>query len=471
MKYNLSTQKILGYVALILPAFVLAIVASPDTAHALTLLEPSVFPGGGTNPDPGEYIKNLYEIGVGLAGALAVVMVVVGGLEYIASAANPSARTDANRRIWAALGGLLLALFSFLLLRTINPNLVDFSVRLDKIEVPSSSGGGGATQGAGSGVALIIPKDMSARLTEALLEYEEAAAILKNLEEKIAGGETVSSKDLQNAKDVVARTSNDYVRLFTEAQKTLGSSDALKIVENARKETVNAENEYKQALDKLKQVEVLKEGLVASDVEVQKAQDAVDLAAKKLLEAQTQEQIKLAELAARPSASPDVKISDAQARAITEAEGIKWNATCVNGNQGTCGGSSGSVLAEMRRLNNEAKSGGCVGCVQINGVSETIGQDGKLVHTGDGPGTHHGGDKLDVALNPKLDSIIEKYKPLPVNSRGQKVYEAPNGSIYTKEVFPGNHNRDHWDILVPRGSIGTASSVLTGQTCIGNLCL
>ena len=48
---------------------------------------------------------------VGITGVLAVIMIVVGGLEYIASATNPSAKASAKNRIWAAIGGLLLPLF------------------------------------------------------------------------------------------------------------------------------------------------------------------------------------------------------------------------------------------------------------------------------------------------------------------------------------------------------------------------
>jgi len=92
------------------------------TAYA-ALLEPSIA-GGEANPSPGSYFKNLYEIGVGLAGVLAVLFIVIGGLEYIASAANPSAKESAKKRIWAAIGGLLLALASYLILQTINPALV-----------------------------------------------------------------------------------------------------------------------------------------------------------------------------------------------------------------------------------------------------------------------------------------------------------------------------------------------------------
>ena len=116
-------------------------------AHA-TLLEPSVG-GGNTSADPGEYFNNIYRLMVGITGVLAVIMIVVGGLEYIASAANPSAKESAKKRIWAAIGGLLLALSSYLILQTINPDLVNFNLNIEKKTLQQTGGApsGGTTSG------------------------------------------------------------------------------------------------------------------------------------------------------------------------------------------------------------------------------------------------------------------------------------------------------------------------------------
>lgn len=92
------------------------------SVEAVVLLEGSIIDSD--NPSPEAYLSNLYRITVGFAAVLAVVMIVWGGIEYIASAANPSAKENAKKRIWAAIGGLLLALLSFLILQTINPSLV-----------------------------------------------------------------------------------------------------------------------------------------------------------------------------------------------------------------------------------------------------------------------------------------------------------------------------------------------------------
>ncbi|MEK7151901.1 MAG: hypothetical protein AAB773_00540 [Patescibacteria group bacterium] len=137
-----TRSQIVSLVISALSLFVLSAVY----AHA-ALLEPSIG-GGNANISPGDYFNNIYRLMVGITGVLAVIMIVVGGLEYIASAANPSAKASAKNRIWAAIGGLLLALSSYLILQTINPNLVNFNLNIEKKGLQQT---GGATGGSAGG--------------------------------------------------------------------------------------------------------------------------------------------------------------------------------------------------------------------------------------------------------------------------------------------------------------------------------
>ncbi len=70
------------------------------------------------------YVSDLLKIGIGLAGVLAVLMIVLGGIGYISGASNPSARSEAKKKITNAIFGLILASASWLILYTINPNLL-----------------------------------------------------------------------------------------------------------------------------------------------------------------------------------------------------------------------------------------------------------------------------------------------------------------------------------------------------------
>ena len=70
------------------------------------------------------YIKRIYQFGLGIAGVLAVGMIVAGAIRRVVSAGNPSGITESNSMITSALWGLALLFGSYLILRTINPVLV-----------------------------------------------------------------------------------------------------------------------------------------------------------------------------------------------------------------------------------------------------------------------------------------------------------------------------------------------------------
>jgi len=64
----------------------------------------------------------------------------------------------------------------------------------------------------------------------------------------------------------------------------------------------------------------------------------------------------------------------------------------------------------------------------------------ELGHKGSGPGTHAGGDKLDIGRSAAVDSYIQNnYTKIGIRSDGATMYKAPNGAVYAKES-------DHWDV-------------------------
>jgi uncharacterized YccA/Bax inhibitor family protein len=71
-----------------------------------------------------EYFTIVYNTALTITVALALIMIVVAGVEYTTSWASPSAKGVAKTRIASAIGGLILALISYLLLSTINPDLL-----------------------------------------------------------------------------------------------------------------------------------------------------------------------------------------------------------------------------------------------------------------------------------------------------------------------------------------------------------
>lgn len=81
--------------------------------------------GGRASPtDFGGFIIRLYQFAVGAAGILALGMIVIGAIFRATSAGKPDRIQEGNNMISSALWGLVLLLGSYLILKTINPNLV-----------------------------------------------------------------------------------------------------------------------------------------------------------------------------------------------------------------------------------------------------------------------------------------------------------------------------------------------------------
>lgn len=106
-------------------------------AYAYTLLQPLPGIGGGGAGGTGltDYLNWLFKFMLAAAAFLAVVQIVVGGIQMMIGGASETARSDAKKRIQDALWGLLLALASWLILWTINPNLAGMNLQIPAIEV------------------------------------------------------------------------------------------------------------------------------------------------------------------------------------------------------------------------------------------------------------------------------------------------------------------------------------------------
>ena len=76
----------------------------------------------------------IIQIIIGLAGLLAVIMIVVGGVQYMTTDAF-AGKSDARTTITKALLGLILALGSYLILKTINPNLLQLEPNIQAVSL------------------------------------------------------------------------------------------------------------------------------------------------------------------------------------------------------------------------------------------------------------------------------------------------------------------------------------------------
>ena len=99
-------------------------------AITYTALEPNAFPQSFVTAQGagqlGAFLSQAFQFGLAIAEALAVVMIVWGGVEIMLSE-SLFKKEDGKKKIQDAIWGLLLALVSWLILYTINPNILDWS--------------------------------------------------------------------------------------------------------------------------------------------------------------------------------------------------------------------------------------------------------------------------------------------------------------------------------------------------------
>lgn len=118
-----------------------------DTKTTYTLLAP--LPGLGLdgssqtietdpqkNPCPfGYYLNIMIKLFLGICGVLAVIMIVMGGVQYMTSELV-SSKEEGKKSITNAIFGLILALAAYLILNTINPDLLNICLNnLPKAEI------------------------------------------------------------------------------------------------------------------------------------------------------------------------------------------------------------------------------------------------------------------------------------------------------------------------------------------------
>ncbi|MFA4834078.1 MAG: pilin [Patescibacteria group bacterium] len=79
-----------------------------------------------TAPSIAKYIKAIYNYAIGIVGILAAIVLMFGGVIWLTAGGSSEKVTEAKAWIGASLTGLVLALCSYMILNTINPNLVSF---------------------------------------------------------------------------------------------------------------------------------------------------------------------------------------------------------------------------------------------------------------------------------------------------------------------------------------------------------
>lgn len=76
-----------------------------------------------------EYVRYVFKFVIWSIGAIAVIVLVIGGLKYISSGGNAAQLKEAKQQILGAFWGIILLLSSYILLTYINPQLVVFDLK------------------------------------------------------------------------------------------------------------------------------------------------------------------------------------------------------------------------------------------------------------------------------------------------------------------------------------------------------
>ncbi|MEK7128934.1 MAG: pilin, partial [Patescibacteria group bacterium] len=82
-----------------------------------------------------KYLQSLFNLGLGIIIALAVVMIVIGGAQYLSTDAV-SGKEFGKDKLWHAVQGLIIALGAFLILNTINPDILKLNLDLGYLKQP-----------------------------------------------------------------------------------------------------------------------------------------------------------------------------------------------------------------------------------------------------------------------------------------------------------------------------------------------
>lgn len=104
-----------------------AAIFGPFVAHAQTeiTIDTSILQASSTATSIQDFISRFYEIGLGISGIIAVGMIVVGAIYYTISGASPQKKGEAKDIIFSAIWGVVLLFGSYLILRSVNPQLIE----------------------------------------------------------------------------------------------------------------------------------------------------------------------------------------------------------------------------------------------------------------------------------------------------------------------------------------------------------
>lgn len=172
----------------------------------LAPIKETIKSGGGT--DLPTYLTGMFKVGIAAAGVLAFLVIVWGGFTYLSTDAF-TGKEEGKERIKRAVGGLILALGAYIILRTINPSLVTLDLNF---------GGKLDAKGGLNAPAWVVSnandlEELRAKHTE------DIAKSIAALEEKEANHTLTPAEEQELKEDRIIRTANDSINTIYSYEK------------------------------------------------------------------------------------------------------------------------------------------------------------------------------------------------------------------------------------------------------------
>ncbi len=162
---------------------------------------------------PQNLVLGIYTASIGIASILAVIMIIIGGIKYT-TMESFNAKTDAKKQITSAFLGLVLLLGSYLLLRTINKDLVEFDTTLP------------ASEGQGLEDFSVARAEIITQINDLKKEYDAAkertSAVQREVNTLTARYNAIADKNSTEAKTLEAQITSktaEATKLSNDAEK------------------------------------------------------------------------------------------------------------------------------------------------------------------------------------------------------------------------------------------------------------
>lgn len=79
---------------------------------------------GNISTEPAGFVRSIFSLVLGIAGGIALVLIILSGYRFMASQGNPEAVQASRDQLISAIVGLLFIIFSFVILQVIGVNIL-----------------------------------------------------------------------------------------------------------------------------------------------------------------------------------------------------------------------------------------------------------------------------------------------------------------------------------------------------------